>query len=133
MNEIIGTLDPRARSAFERFYDAQLSDGLLDAALKQAVARRLDTLSSLEAGGPLPDVSDLPAHGETGPTGVALDYVDHFSANYQDIPEAVWTALDDTFTTPELTELSWTIAVYRGLTRVRGALSSGTAPSPPIG
>lgn len=122
-------VNPSSRTAFQGFFDAQMADGCLDASLKAVVEARLALIDDLSRTTGVPDsVGELPEPGTlTATERLVVDYVDHFALHYQAIPETVWKALAEELSTAQLVELSWTIAVVKGMFRVRAALGDSVA------
>lgn len=125
LDAVVATLeiDPVSRAAFEQFLDAQLADGLVESSIKHRVVERLVELDRPVSIGEAPDVEVPPRSTSTDEREIlAIAYVDHFAAHYQSIPDHLWDRLQVTFDEGELTELSWTIAVVKGMLRVSAAL-----------
>jgi hypothetical protein len=125
LDAVVATLqiDPVSRAAFEVFLDAQLADGLVEGSIKRRVVERLVELDGPVSIGDSPEVDVAPGSELTsGREMLAIAYVDHFAAHYQSIPDDIWDRLHQTFDDAELAELSWTIAVVKGMLRVSAAL-----------
>ena len=131
--EIVATLShfPGRLDRFVRYYAQVVEEGLTPRRLKDVMERRVAELHELERRGELPsDPGALePPEGLADDELALVRFIDAYAIDHNNVPEAIFAELHRHFSAAELTEILWTTAVTRSMSRVAGVLGLEFATS----